>query len=97
MRRRPRRKKKGGPFGPRIPEILDWYEDVPKNYFFAAFLAGFFAAFFAAFLAAFFVAMVSVTSSWQDRLTESEAACYVDLPSKDGSPRPSALSTAVSP
>ncbi len=59
-----RDKKKGGPFGPRIPEILDFKRDVPKNYFFAAFLAGFFAAFFAAFLAAFFVAM-SVTSSWQ--------------------------------
>jgi hypothetical protein len=59
-----------------------------------AFLAGFFAAFFAAFLAAFFVAMVTVTSSWQIRLTVPKAACYVDLPSKDGGPRPTALPTA---
>jgi len=43
------------------------------SYFLAA---GFFAAFFAVFFAAaFFVAMSSVTSSWQIRLTGSKRAC----------------------
>ena len=44
------------------------------TYFLA--LAGFLAAFFAVFLAAaFFVAIVSVTSSWQIRLTVLKGAC----------------------
>ena len=65
-------KNKGAKKRPRIPENV-YFQLV--GYYFLAFLAGFFAAFFAVFFAAFFVAMISVTSSRQNRLTGPKGAC----------------------
>ncbi len=93
-RRRPRGKKKGGPFGPRIPEILELKRSRPVGLLLRGLLGRLLRGLLRGLLGSLLRRHGSVTSSWQIRLTVPKAACYVDLPSKDGGPRPSALSTA---